>query len=67
MGIFNFFITLPQLVIGFVGGPVLKSIFHNQAIYAVVLAGIFMLCGALSVMFIREKRPVIIKVKQGKP
>lgn len=60
MGIFNFFITLPQLVIGFVGGPLIKSIFHNQVIYAVVLAGIFMLCGALSVMFIREKRPVIL-------
>ncbi|MFT3948222.1 MAG: MFS transporter [Agriterribacter sp.] len=55
MGIFNFFITLPQLVIGFAGGPLIKSIFHNQAIYAIVLAGIFMLCGALSVVFIREK------------
>ncbi len=58
MGIFNFFITLPQLVIGFLGGPLIKSIFHNQAIYAIVLAGIFMFCGALSVMFIREKEGI---------
>ncbi|CAL1518495.1 MFS transporter [Chitinophaga sp. MM2321] len=55
MGIFNFFITLPQMVIGFFGGMLIKNMFHNQAIYALVLAGIFMLCGALSVIFIREK------------
>jgi maltose/moltooligosaccharide transporter len=55
MGIFNFFITLPQMVIGFFGGALIKQVFHNEAIYALVLAGIFMLCGALSVVFIREK------------
>ena len=47
MGIFNFFITLPQILNGIVGGPMVKNVYNNQPIYAMVLAGIFMLlrCG----------------------
>lgn len=55
MGIFNFFITLPQMVIGFFGSALIKNLFHNEVIYALVMAGVFMLCGAFSVLFIREK------------
>lgn len=64
MGIFNFFITLPQMVIGFFGGLLIKNVFHNEAIYALVMAGIFMLLGALSVMFIQEKKKVIISLDE---
>lgn len=46
MGLFNFFITLPQLVNGFLGGLLVKHIFNGQAIYALVSAGIFMLLAA---------------------
>jgi maltose/moltooligosaccharide transporter len=59
MGIFNFFITLPQMVIGFFGGQLLKNVFHNEAIYALVMAGVFMLLGALSVLLIREKKQAL--------
>ncbi len=50
MGIFNFFITLPQIVNGFVGGWIVKHLYNGQPIYAVVLAGIFMIFAALSVL-----------------
>lgn len=62
MGIFNFFITLPQIINGFVGGWIVKNIYNGQPIYAVVLAGIFMLCAAVSVIYVYDpgskKEPV---------
>jgi maltose/moltooligosaccharide transporter len=54
MGIFNFFITLPQIVNGVIGGPVVKYLYHSQAIYALVTAGVFMLLGAVSARFIDD-------------
>jgi maltose/moltooligosaccharide transporter len=54
MGIFNFFITIPQIINGVIGGPAVKYIYHNQPVYALVLAGIFMLCGAVSVIYVYD-------------
>ncbi|HEX8460586.1 MAG TPA: MFS transporter [Segetibacter sp.] len=54
MGIFNFFITLPQIVNGLFGGFIVKNIYHGQPIYAIVLAGFFMLCAAVSVLFVHD-------------
>ena len=58
MGIFNFFITFPQIVNGFFGGMIVKDIFHGQAIYALVMAGVFMILGALSVLTVHDKEVV---------
>ncbi|TDO21738.1 MFS transporter [Pedobacter duraquae] len=55
MGIFNFFITMPQIVNGFFGGLIVKKFYHGEAIYAIVLAGIFMILGAISVLYIQSK------------
>ncbi len=54
MGIFNFTIAAPQIVSGLVAGQVLKYVFHNEAIYIVMLAGVFMILGALSVYFVQD-------------
>jgi maltose/moltooligosaccharide transporter len=54
MGIFNFFITLPQIVNGVVGGPIVKYLYGNQPIYALVLAGVFMFCAAVSVLYVYD-------------
>ncbi len=53
MGIFNFFITFPQIVNGFFGGLIVKYLFAGQAIFALVFAGILMLCGAISVLRVK--------------
>ena len=58
IGIFNFFITLPQIVNGFFGGWIVKAIFGGQAIYAIVLAGIFMFCAAVSVLYVQTNEEV---------
>lgn len=55
MGIFNFFITFPQIVCGFLGGYMIKLFFNSNSIYGILLAGIFMLFGALSVLRIKDK------------
>jgi maltose/moltooligosaccharide transporter len=61
MGIFNFFITLPQIVNGISGGPMVKYLFDGHAIYAIVLGGIFMLCAAVVVVFVKEQNNIRIK------
>jgi maltose/moltooligosaccharide transporter len=64
MGIFNFFITLPQIINGLLGGFIVKHIYGGQPIYAIVLAGFFLLCGAVSVLFVYDEGG--IKIKQDK-
>ena len=55
MGIFNFFITIPQIVNGIVGGMIVKHLFNGNSIYALVMAGVFFIFGAISVLWIKEK------------
>lgn len=55
MGIFNFFITIPQIVNGVLGGPMVKYIFANQPIYSLVFAGVLLLLAALSVSRVEDK------------
>jgi maltose/moltooligosaccharide transporter len=64
MGIFNFFITMPQIVNGLLGGWIVKNIYEGQTIYAIVLAGFLMLCAAVSVLFVYDEGWV--KMKQEK-
>ncbi|MDO5655856.1 MAG: MFS transporter [Flavobacteriaceae bacterium] len=47
MGIFNFFIVLPQIVNGIFGGPIVKGIFDNYAIGYVVVGGISMILAGI--------------------
>ena len=54
MGIFNFFITFPQIINGIIGGPIVKHLYGGEAIWALVTAGIFMLLGAWSVMRVND-------------
>ncbi len=54
MGIFNFFITLPQIVNGLFGGWIVKHLYGGQPIYAIVLAGVFMICAAISVIYVYD-------------
>ncbi|MFI5172314.1 MAG: MFS transporter [Chitinophagales bacterium] len=64
MGIFNFFITIPQIVNGIFGGPIVHSIFNDNAIYALVMSGIFMLCAAISVIYVHDEGDIpAIKTK----
>lgn len=57
MGIFNFFIVIPQLVAASVLGFLLKQLFGGQPIYALILGGAsFMLAGLLVMRVPRPAR-----------
>lgn len=56
MGIFNFFIVIPQIINGLFGGPVVSGIFGKQAMDYVVVGGVCMLIGAIVTMiFIKSE------------
>ena len=55
MGIFNFTIAAPQIVSGLLAGWVLSSVFENEAIYIIQLAGVCMLLGAIAVYFVQDE------------
>jgi maltose/moltooligosaccharide transporter len=61
MGVFNFFITLPQIINGVIGGPIVKYLYNSQAIYSLVMAGIFLLIAAFCVRFVEDKDEIVLK------
>lgn len=54
MGIFNFFITLPQLVAASILGFLVTKIFDGEPIYALLVGGASMMVGALLTLRVRE-------------
>ncbi|WP_143871360.1 MFS transporter [Catenovulum sediminis] len=55
MGIFNFTVAGPQIICGFLAGPMLLYVFDNHAISMMWLAGISLVLGAASVFFVQDK------------
>ena len=64
MGIFNFFITLPQIVNGLFGGWIVHHLYAGQPIFAIVLAGFFLFCAAISVLFVYDAGDIRISRKK---
>ncbi|KQZ04731.1 MFS transporter [Caulobacter sp. Root1455] len=54
MGIFNFFIVIPQLLAATILGVLLKTFFDGQAIWALILGGGSMLAAAACVFLVRD-------------
>ncbi len=67
MGIFNFFITLPQIMNGLFGGPIVKYLYNGQPIYAILFAGVFMILAAVSVLFVYDAGAIRIKQENKSP
>lgn len=58
MGIFNFFIVIPQILAASILGFVTRDLFGGEAIYALILGGISLFIAALMVMFVQDKDDV---------
>ena len=54
MGIFNFFIVIPQILAASILGFFTKVLFQGHAIYALILGGVSLLVAALSVLFVDD-------------
>jgi maltose/moltooligosaccharide transporter len=56
MGIFNFFIVIPQILAATLLGIMTKHLFGGQAIYSIVLGGCSMIVAALFTLRIKDKQ-----------
>lgn len=56
MGIFNFTITIPQIVVGLLGGVIVKYVFDGRPMSMLMMAGVFMLLAAVSVVFVKDRK-----------
>ncbi len=54
MGIFNFFIVIPQILAASILGFFTKVLFSGHAIYALILGGFSLLIAAISVLFVDD-------------
>ncbi|GHE78154.1 MFS transporter [Thalassotalea profundi] len=54
MGIFNFFIVLPQILAASILGFLITKVFDNQPIYALVVGGVSMLIAGVLTLRVRE-------------
>ncbi|WP_370390659.1 MFS transporter [uncultured Winogradskyella sp.] len=65
MGIFNFFIVLPQILNALIGGPMVKHLYDNRPIIALVVSGLSFIIAALLVVRVNdEDDTVVIKVDE---
>ncbi|MBN2639354.1 MAG: MFS transporter [Bacteroidales bacterium] len=55
MGIFNYFIVIPQIVAAAILGFFLEQFFHSEAIYAMVIGGLSMFLAAILILFVKDK------------
>ena len=54
MGVFNFFIVIPQGVAGLVLGPLTKYVFHDQPIFTLVVGGACMIISGLLTLRVED-------------
>jgi maltose/moltooligosaccharide transporter len=57
MGVFNFFIVLPQILAAVAFGPLMKAALNDNALSAIVIGGGCMFLAAIFTLFVKE-RPV---------
>jgi len=54
MGIFNFFLVLPQILAATILGFLVKDLFNGEAIYALVFGGASLAVAAVAVIFVKD-------------
>ncbi len=57
MGIFNFFIVIPQILAATILGFMVKDLFNEDSIYALVAGGLSMIVAAVLVVFVSDGNP----------
>ena len=59
MGIFNFFIVIPQIINALIGGPLVKYAYDNHAIFALMMSGVSFLIAASLVYKVKDVDDVV--------
>lgn len=58
MGIFNFFIVIPQIINALIGGLLVKYVYQDQAIFAIVMSGISFFIAAFLVLKVQDQKDI---------
>jgi len=61
MGVFNFFVVIPQILAAGILGFFVKNVFHEQSIYALVIGGVSMIIGGVMNFIVKDKSDEKIK------
>jgi maltose/moltooligosaccharide transporter len=61
MGIFNFFIVIPQIINALIGGPIVEYLYNGNAIYALMTSGVSFIIAALLVYKVKDNDEEKIK------
>jgi maltose/moltooligosaccharide transporter len=56
MGIFNFFIVIPQILAATLLGFMVRSLFNERSIYALIAGGVSMIIAAACVIFVTDNK-----------
>ncbi len=54
MGIFNFFIVIPQIINALIGGPIVKYLYGGNPIYALMMSGVSLFIAAVLVFRVKD-------------
>ncbi|MEM8799537.1 MAG: MFS transporter [Pseudomonadota bacterium] len=65
MGIFNFFIVIPQLLAASVLGLFVKHVFGGEAIYALALGGGSLILAACATLYVRDTAVTTLEAASG--
>jgi maltose/moltooligosaccharide transporter len=56
MGMFNLFVVIPQILASAILGLLVRTVFHGQAIYAIVLGGVAMILSGILMAFVEDSK-----------
>ena len=54
MGIFNFFIVIPQIINAIIGGPIVKSFYGGNAMFAIITSGVSFVIAAVLMLRVND-------------
>ncbi len=54
MGVFNFFIVIPEIIASITFQPLVKNVFHNNPLYVVMMGGVSLLIASLLVLRVQD-------------
>ena len=65
MGVFNFFVVLPQIVAATILGFIVKEFFNNEPVYALIIGGFAMILSGLLTLRVKTKHKIVIDENQN--
>ena len=60
MGVFNFFIVIPQIVAASILGFILSNFFDNESVYALIVGGVSMVLAGVLCLWVNDNEEVVV-------